>query len=204
MVQSLSCVWLFATPWTAARQASLSFTISRSLLKLMSIKLVMPSNHLIPFPAFNLSQHQGLFQWVSSSHQMAKVLDEMVGRHHQLDGHEFEQAPGVGDGREACHTTVHGVTKSQTQLSNWTEMISNLCSVVNKTTFPSLPCQMALAKYKQKALWESWIAREGRSQQSSPSASSSLSDSGWLSSIIPESGRKLLYQDSYAVGQSLP
>ena len=49
---------------------------------------------------------------------MAKVLDEMVGRHHQLDGHEFEQAPGVGDGREACHTTVHGVTKSQTQLSN--------------------------------------------------------------------------------------
>ena len=46
-VQSLSCVWLFATPWTAARQASLSITNSRSLLKLMSIKLVMPSNHLI-------------------------------------------------------------------------------------------------------------------------------------------------------------
>ena len=48
-VQSLSCVRLFATPWTAARQASLSFTISWSLLKLMSIKLVMPSNHLILF-----------------------------------------------------------------------------------------------------------------------------------------------------------
>ena len=44
--QSLSCVWLFATPWTAARQASLSFTISWSLLKLLSIELVMPSNHL--------------------------------------------------------------------------------------------------------------------------------------------------------------
>ena len=43
----LSCVRLFATPWTAARQASLSITNSRSLLKLMSIKLVMPSNHLI-------------------------------------------------------------------------------------------------------------------------------------------------------------
>ena len=38
---------LFATPWTAARQASLSFTISQSLLKLMSIGLLMPSNHLI-------------------------------------------------------------------------------------------------------------------------------------------------------------
>ena len=46
-VQLLSCVWLFVTPWTAARQASLSFTISQSLLKLMSIELVMPSNHLI-------------------------------------------------------------------------------------------------------------------------------------------------------------
>ena len=46
-VQSLSCVWLFATPWTAARQASLSITNSRCLLKLMSIESVMLSNHPI-------------------------------------------------------------------------------------------------------------------------------------------------------------
>ena len=46
-VQSLSHVRLFATPWTAACQASLSITNSQSLLKLMSIELVMPSNHLI-------------------------------------------------------------------------------------------------------------------------------------------------------------
>ena len=46
-VQSLSCVWLFVTPWTVACQASLSISTSRSLLKLMSIKSVMPSNHLI-------------------------------------------------------------------------------------------------------------------------------------------------------------
>ena len=45
--QLLSHVRLFATPWTAARQASLSFTISWSLLRLMSIESVMPSNHLI-------------------------------------------------------------------------------------------------------------------------------------------------------------
>ena len=59
VVQLLSCVRLFATPWTAARQASLSITNSRSSLKLMSIESVMPSNHLIlccpllllPFPA---------------------------------------------------------------------------------------------------------------------------------------------------------
>ena len=47
IVQLLSCVRLFATPWTAACQASLSFTISQSLLRLRSIKPVMPSNHLI-------------------------------------------------------------------------------------------------------------------------------------------------------------
>ena len=47
VVQSLGRVRLFATVWTAARQASLSFTISQSLLKLMSIESVMPSNHLI-------------------------------------------------------------------------------------------------------------------------------------------------------------
>ena len=47
VVQSLSCVWFFATLWTAAFQASLSFTIPWSLLKLMSTVSVMPSNHLI-------------------------------------------------------------------------------------------------------------------------------------------------------------
>ena len=46
-VQSLSRVWLFMTPWTAAHQASLSITNSWSLLKLISIKSVMPSNHFI-------------------------------------------------------------------------------------------------------------------------------------------------------------
>ena len=49
-IQSLSCVQLFATPWTAAYQASLSITNFQSLLKLMSIELVMPSNHLICGP----------------------------------------------------------------------------------------------------------------------------------------------------------
>ena len=47
VVQSLSCVWVFATPWTAALQASLSSTISQSLLKVMSSELMMLSNHLI-------------------------------------------------------------------------------------------------------------------------------------------------------------
>ena len=40
--------------------------------------------------------------------------DEMAGQHHGLDGHEFEQAPGVGDGQGGLCSTVHGVAKSQT------------------------------------------------------------------------------------------
>ena len=47
IVQSLGHVWLFATQWTAVHQASLSFTVSQSLLKLVSIESMMPSNHLI-------------------------------------------------------------------------------------------------------------------------------------------------------------
>ena len=66
VVQSLSPVQLFVIPWTAACQVSLSFTVSQSLLKLMSIELVMPSNHLILCrPLLLLSSifpSQGLFQ----------------------------------------------------------------------------------------------------------------------------------------------
>ena len=65
-------------PWAAACQASLSFVITQSLLNLMSIKSVMPSNNLILLtpspPALNLCQHQTLFQWVSSSQQVFKIL----------------------------------------------------------------------------------------------------------------------------------
>ena len=77
LVQSLSPVQLFANPWTAAHQSPLSITNSWSLLKhdhrvsdaIQSYPLLSPSP-----PDFNLSQHQGLFQWVRSSYQAAKVL----------------------------------------------------------------------------------------------------------------------------------
>ena len=78
-VQSLSCVWLFATPWTAAHQASLSIINSQRLLRLMFTESVMPSHPLLSSShAFNLSQNQGLFQGVSSSHQVAKALEPQL------------------------------------------------------------------------------------------------------------------------------
>ena len=73
-IQSLSRIQLFATPWAIVYQASLSFTISRSLLKFMSTKSMMPSNHLILcyrllfllsiFPSIRVFS-----SWVGSSHQ---------------------------------------------------------------------------------------------------------------------------------------
>ena len=77
-IQSLSPVWLFETPWTAARQASLSITNSRSppIPVHWVGDAIQPSHPLLSPspPALDLSQHQGLFKQVSSSHQVASVL----------------------------------------------------------------------------------------------------------------------------------
>ena len=77
--QSLSHGQLSATAWTAACLPSLSFTISWSLLKLVrwiddALQPSHPLSSLSP-PALNPSQHQALFQWAGSSHQVAKVLE---------------------------------------------------------------------------------------------------------------------------------
>ena len=80
LVQSLSRVQLYATPWTAAHQASLSITNSQSLLKLTSITLVMPSNHLILCRPLLLQpsifpSNRVFSNWVGSLNQVAKVLE---------------------------------------------------------------------------------------------------------------------------------
>ena len=87
-------VRLIETPWTAACQASLSFTVSQSLLKLMSIELVMLSNHLIlccpllllpsVFPSIRVFS-----QWIDSSHQVAEVLEL------QLQHQSFQRLIGL-------------------------------------------------------------------------------------------------------------
>ena len=91
-VQSLSRVRLFVTPWTTTRQASLSITNCQSLPKPMSIESVMPSQPSHPLlspspPDLNLSQHQGLFKWISSLHPVAKVLE------FQLQHQTFQWTP---------------------------------------------------------------------------------------------------------------
>ena len=88
-VQLLSHVRLFVTPWIAAHQASLSITDSQSLPKLMSIELVMPSNHLILCHPLLILRSIFLrirvFSRVSSLHQVAKILQ------FQLQHHSFQR-----------------------------------------------------------------------------------------------------------------
>ena len=79
-VQSLSHIRLFSTPWIAARQASLSIINSQSSLRLNVHRVsdaIQPSHPLSSPspPAPNPSQHQSLFQWVNSLHEVAKVLN---------------------------------------------------------------------------------------------------------------------------------
>ena len=90
-VQSLSCVQLFATPWTAAcrppvRHQLPEFTETHLHWVGDDIQPSHPLSSSSP-PAFNLSQHQGLFKWVSSSHQVAKVLE------FQLQHQSFQWTP---------------------------------------------------------------------------------------------------------------
>ena len=90
-VQSLSCAWLFATPWTIAGQASLSITNSQSLPNSCPFSWwchpTISSSVIPSHTTFSLSQNQVLFKWVSSSHQVAKVLE------FQLQHQSFQWTP---------------------------------------------------------------------------------------------------------------
>ena len=55
--------------------------------------------------------------------EKGRTEDEMVGWHHQLNGHEFEQTPGAGDGQGSLSCFFHQVIKSQTRMNDWTELI---------------------------------------------------------------------------------
>ena len=109
-VQSLSRVRLFVTPWTAAYQAFLSFTISRSLLKLMSVESVIPSNHLI----LCHSLLQGIFPTQGSNPELPhcrKILRWLNGITDSTDMSLSKFWEKVKYREPSC-AAVHGVAKS--------------------------------------------------------------------------------------------
>ena len=133
---------LYPTRWPHGLQ-HMSFSISWSLLRFMFIDSVVLSNHLILccllllLPSIS-PKHQGLFQRVISSHQdpdggkdrrqkeKRATEDEMVGWHHQFNGHELGKLQKSVRERKAWHAAVHRVayisvdTKSWTWLGSWT------------------------------------------------------------------------------------
>ena len=138
VVQSLSRVWLFVTPWTAAHQSSLSFTISQSLLKLMSIESVMPSYHLVlchpllillsVFPSITIFSSESAFhiRWpkywsfsfsISPSNEYSGLISFRIDWFHLLAVQETLK-----------HLLQHTVWKHQffTQPSLWS--ISHICT----------------------------------------------------------------------------
>ena len=105
----------FVTPWTTARQASLSITNPRSPPKPMCIESVIPSNYLslclslILLPSI-FPRHEGLFQWVSSSHQVAKVLV------FQLQHQSFQWTPRID--HKLIQKTKQNIQKTKIRASS--------------------------------------------------------------------------------------
>ena len=124
-VQSLSCVWLFTTPWISAHKASLSITNSRSLPKLMSIESVMPSSHLILYrpllllppipPSTRVFSNESTLHWVSAS---ALVLPMNTQDWFALEWTGWTSLQSKGLSRVFSNTTVQQCQFFSAQLSS--------------------------------------------------------------------------------------
>ena len=114
-VQSIRrCTWLFATPWTVVHQASLSFTISWSLLKFLSIESVMPPNHLIlccPLLLPSIFPNIRVFSNECSSHQVAQVLELQL-NHLRIISGVGVQCKSLWEHKHSDHSKCPGVSIS--------------------------------------------------------------------------------------------
>ena len=136
-VQLLSRVQLFVTSWTAAHQASLYITNSQRLPKLMSIEsgnAIQPSHPLLSLSllALNLSQHQCLFEWVSSSHQVAKVLE------FQFQHQSFQWTPGLISFRMHWLDLLTVQGNSSSPIPQFKSINSSVLSLLHSPTLTSI------------------------------------------------------------------
>ena len=186
--QSLSCVQLFATPWTTACQASWPSLTPEACSNSCpsSWWCLQPSHHLSSPspPTFNLSQHQGLFHWVSSLHQVAKVLEfqlwhqsfQWIFRIHfplELTGLISLQSKGLS--RVFSNTTVQNYQFFGARLSNKRDKIkiyikkrfasgqkSDGAPYIEKDSFivyNPQPIAVKTSQYMQQFLWDLTLVR---------------------------------------------
>ena len=158
LVQSLSCVQLFATPWIRARQASLSITNSQNSPKLICIKSVMPSSHLIlchpilllpPVPpaseSFPMSQ---LFTWGGQSTGVSASASDQISYSvvsNSLRPHESQHA------RPPCPTPTPGVHSDSRPSSQWCH------PAISSSVIPFFSCPQSLPA--SESLYFQWTPR---------------------------------------------
>ena len=152
-VQLLSHVWFFATPWTAACQASLSITNSQSLLKLKSIKSVMPSNHLILchpflflpsiFPSIRVFSNESVLHIRWTKHWSISFSISSCNEYSGLVSFRIEWLDLLA---------VHGTLKSILQQH------SSKASILQCSAFFWAFLMVQLVK-NPPAMWETWIAK---------------------------------------------
>ena len=110
---------LLRLPWTARRsnQSILKKINPEYSLEALILKLKLQYFGDLMKSQLTRKEPDAQKDWGPKEKKMTE--DQMVGWHHRLKGHEFEQTPWDIEGREAWHTTVHGIAKSQTWLSDW-------------------------------------------------------------------------------------
>ena len=113
---------LLRVPWTARRsnQSILKEISPGCSLEGMMLKLKLQYFGHLMWRVDSLEDSDAGRDW--GQEEKGTTEDEMAGWHHRLDGCESEWTPGVGDGQEAWRAAIHGVAKSRTRLSNWTEV----------------------------------------------------------------------------------